>query len=308
MKQRYAIVHLEFGARQRDLSLALLAKFRQALRAAGNEVSLLIVDNARLEGEERYSGHGFENVRVIAGDNSNREFTGWDLGVRDLRARGLPPDIWIFTNDTIATHHGWSDKRAGRFCHEAVWLSDHTGPWMLGEVTDCQTPGKTPIGPMLQWVATYCFAMNEMLLRRLVTLCPGGALLDSFVYDSWEPGHKLFKEETEHFFKGFLAWLVAEDPKAAAERARKFKWAFTWHNAKPLDAETFDSVRGKVRCVISETFLSVRATQAGAELRSPYDATLGRARLRRTAHYFLDKFSEKMILRRLRKAKAAQSG
>lgn len=281
--------------------MALLAKFRQTLESHGNQVSLLIVDNSRREGEERYTGHGFEAVRVAAGDNSNREFSGWDAGVADVLSRGKAPDVWIFTNDTVASRHGWSNQRAARFCLEAEWLSPHVGPWMLGEVTDCARPGETPLGPMLQWISTYAFAMNHTLLQRLGTLSPGNELLDSFFHDSYEPAHKLFRDHLDpDFFGGAQAWLIA-DPEESAERARKYKWAHAWHGATELNADTFDALRAKMRCVMSETFLSQRARQAGAEFRSPYDASNGRARIRRTAHYILDKISEKLILRRMRR-------
>lgn len=298
----YAFVHLEFGARHRESSMALLAKFRALLAKPGNRITPIIVDNGRLEGEESYRGHGFEAVRVVPGDNSNREFSGWDAGVAALLSGAEEPDVWVFTNDTAARHHGWSDARAARFCEEAEWLSGHPAPWMLGEVTDYIGSSPTPLGPQIQHVSTYAFVINRALRQGLGTLSPGNALLDSFVHDSYEPARKLFKDNVDPgYAKGCLTWLVAEEGEAE-ERARKYKWAFAWHNAKPLNAETFEDLRMKVRCVLSEGALTLRARHLGAEIRSPYDACNARMRIRRTAQFILHKFSERRILRRLQKA------
>jgi hypothetical protein len=303
--RRYAFIHVEYGRKSRDPSIQLLARFRQVLVPSGNQVSLVIVDNAMSSGEERYTGHGFDDIRVIAGDNANREFSAWDAGVKDVLSRSSEePDVWFFTNDTVATHHGWSKQRVNRFCTEAEWLSAHAGPWMLGEVTNCAKPEQTPLGPIIQWVSTYAFAMNGNLRQGLGTLCPGAELLDSIVHDSYEPAHKLLRDDFPNdYFAGALVWLVA-DQQQANERARKYAWSHPWHNASTLNAETFPSLRGKARCVLSETFLTQRARKLGADLWSPYTATTGRDRLRRTAQYMIDKMSEKAILRRQRKASA----
>jgi hypothetical protein len=297
--KRYAIVHLEYGQDTRDLSLELLAKFRRELGAAG-EVSLLMVDNARLSGEGRYSGHGWQDIRVIAGDNSNREFTGWDVGVTDVLSRGPEPDVWLFTNDTIATHHGWNESHTKRFCKEAVFMTPFAAPWLLGELQDTAKPDMTPIGPVLLWLPTYAFAMNADLRQKLRTISPDKAVLDGILEPSFEPRHKLFREGIEPgFFEQALQWLVAEDGmEAHRELARKMGWKFTWHSVAPLTAESFPGLSAKLRCIMSEVFLSVRSHQIGAAFRSPYEGHAGRQRLASTIDFLRDKVAEKTLLKR----------
>jgi hypothetical protein len=285
--------------------LALLGKFRQTLIEHGQQVSLLIVDNAMTSGEQGYSGHGFEGVRVVPGDNSNHEFTGWDAGVAEVLRHGGEPDVWIFTNDTAATHHGWSDNRARRFCVEAEWLSQHSGPWMLGELINCAVPGTTPIGPMLQWIPTYAFAMNGLLRQGLRTLSPDPALLDSMFQDSYEPAHKMFRDHMPpDFMAGAMAWLVADEGEGA-ERARRYGWKNTAYKVSAFNADTFPLLRSKLRCVLSESFLSQRARQQGADLWCPYSGTTGRRRIRNTFAFLMDRVKEKLILRSQRSKKAA---
>lgn len=308
---RYAFIHLEYGQDTRDRSMRLLAQFRHEFSAAGMDVSLLMVDNKRTSGEDRYSDHGWKDIRVIPGDNSNREFTGWDVGVADFLSREPEPDVWLFSNDTIATHHGWSKTRTKRFCNEIVFLTSYEDPWLVGEITDTAAPATTPIGPMLQWFPTYAFAMNRRLRQGIKTLSPDKALLDSMLEPAYEPRHQIFREGIDPgFFNSQLLFLVALDGmEAHAKLAKKMGWKGLSARTKPLDAETFPALSAKMRCTLSEGFLSVRARQAGAVLRSPYEGQQGRRRLRSTIDFVLDKIVEKAIFKRLNweKSRAAKA-
>lgn len=297
----YSFVHLEFGSARREPSVELLARFREAFAKPGDRVTLVVVDNARTDGEETYAGFGFE-ARVIPGDNSNREFSGWDTGVAAVLSRSDEPDVWIFTNDTVARHQGWSPQRAARFGQEIEKLSVHAGPWILGEVHDYVRSVKTPLGPQLEYIVTYGFAMNNTLRKGLATLSPGNEFLDSLVHDGYEPAHKLFRDHVDPGYAETRLVFMVADPDAMAETKRKFKWSGGWYKASPLTAETFEDMRMKVRCVLSETLLSVRARQLGADIRSPYDARNGRDRVRKTVQFFADKLWERRFMRRLKKS------
>ncbi|MDM0027644.1 hypothetical protein [Variovorax saccharolyticus] len=298
----YSFVHLEFGNARREPSIELLARFREAFARPGDRVGLVIVDNARTDGEETYSGFGFETARVIPGDNSNREFSGWDAGVAAVLAHSEEPEVWIFTNDTVARHQGWSPQRAARFGQEIERLSTHAGPWILGEVNDYVRSVNTPLGPQLEYIVTYGFAMNNTLRKGLVTLSPGNEFLDSLVHDSFEPARKLFRDHVDPGYAETRLVFMVADPAQMEENKRKFKWRGGWYKASPLSAENFADMRMKLRCVVSETLLSVRARQLGADIRSPYDARNGRQRVRKTLQFFADKLWERRFMRRLKRS------
>ena len=165
----YGFVHLEFGDRHRTRSLQVLEALQRRLAQQGDRFSLVIVDNAPTAAAGSLRHPGFEQAFAIAGDNSNREFSGWDSGIEALLARGDEPDVWLFSNDTVALNHAWSEPRLERFGGEIRKLSVHAGPWLFGEINDFPSSTMTPMGPLLEWVATYCFAMNSTL-RRGTTL------------------------------------------------------------------------------------------------------------------------------------------
>ena len=300
----YGFVHLEFGNRHRDRSLEVLGKLRAQLARQGDRVDLVIVDNAKSTAVEAYRDAAFDAGTVVAGDNSNREFSGWDKGISAVLARGDEPDVWIFSNDTIALNHAWSDQRIARYAGEIEKLGLHPGPWLFGEINDFPRSTMTPLGPLLEWVATYCFAMNNTLRRSLATLSPGNALLDSLVHDGFEPGRGVFRDSVGEAYVDFVsAWLINDTGDDSKQR--KFKWSHEWHKATVLSSDNFDDLRMKARCCLSESMLSVRARQLGADIRSPYDARNAREHIRRSWHFISDKLWEKFLMRRLRLARTS---
>lgn len=298
----YGFVHLEFGDQHRDASLQMLERLRNRLAQEGDRFSFVIVDNAGTgDGlHDAESGQGF----VIAGDNSNREFSGWDSGIEALLARGEQPQVWIFSNDTVARNHAWSEGRVERFGGEIRKLAQHPGPWLFGEINDFPSSTMTPMGPLLEWVSTYCFAMNDTLRHKLGTLSPGNALLDALVHERFEPGCGVFRDHVDAGYVDFVsAWLIS-DQSQGADKRRRFKWDHEWHKASPLSADNFEDLRMKARCCLSESMLSLRARQLGADIRSPYDARNAREHVRRSWQFISDKLWEKILLRRMRLERA----
>ena len=99
-----------------------------------------------------------------------------------------------------------------------------------------------------------------------------------------------------HTYKWYKATWLRSQVRAFI----RGKDAYTWYKATPLTAETFDELRMKARCCISENMLSYRARHLGADIRSPYDARNGREHVRKSWQFVSDKIVEKLILRRQR--------
>ena len=97
-----------------------------------------------------------------------------------------------------------------------------------------------------------------------------------------------------------LARLRRQLAREAMHNDRPGTHTYKWYKATPLTAETFDELRMKARCCISENMLSHRARQLGADIRSPYDARNGREHVRKSWQFVSDKIVEKLILRRQR--------
>lgn len=294
----FGFVHLEYGPQYRQQSLRFLRLLERTLVGSADQARLIIVDNASAAQPAELAG--WANGLQIGGDNSNREFSGWDRGVAAYMEQAAEPDVWIFTNDTVAVHHAWSERRIRRFGHEIKHLVPHASPWLLGEINNFPRSTMTPLGPLLEWVATYCFAMNGALRASLQSLSPDNSLLDSLVHGSFEPARALFRDTVDAAYVDFVcAWLIQD--VADPSRSSRFKWARQWHKVSPLSAQNFDDLRMKARCCLSESMLSIRARQCGAEIRSPYEARNARDHVTRSWQLVTDRLAERYSLRRSRK-------
>ncbi|MBU2287785.1 MAG: hypothetical protein KKC85_15315 [Gammaproteobacteria bacterium] len=297
----YCFVHLEFGSDHRDRSLKVIDKFRAAAAKSGDRSTLVVVDNARTAQDEPLQRSGFEPGLLMAGDNTTREFTGWDKAIGRILDSGLDPDVWIFTNDTLALRHGWGDRKAAAFGEEIHRLSGHEAPWLLGEIKDFPHSIKTPLGPLLENVATYCFAMNRELRDGLSTLNPGEEFLDAHVYDRYEDARALYRDNVDPAYVDWTCrWLLKNGSEGPSNQT-KYKWAYEWHNAAPLNAKTFGSMRMKARCCLAESVLTARARTLGADIRSPYHGQNARDRIRTTMHFLQDKMWEKYLMRKVQR-------
>jgi hypothetical protein len=290
----YGFVHLEFGAQHRARSVDMLGQLCRRLPEA-ETASLVAVDNASTAPDAPFSADGFGNAVVIAGDNSNREFSGWDVGIAATLARGVRPDVWIFSNDTVARNHGWGERKIAHYAHEQSKLRLHTAPWLFGEINEFPQSLMTPLGAQVEWVSSYLFAMSDALRQGLGTISPGNDLLDSFVQDRFDPALGLFRDNLDPGYATFMTnWLTRRDGEVIG------KHTYKWYKSTRLTAETFDELRMKARCCLSENMLTSRARKLGADIRSPYDARNAREHMRKSIQFFSDKIGEKRILRRLR--------
>jgi hypothetical protein len=122
------------------------------------------------------------------------------------------------------------------------------------------------------------------------------------VHDRFDPNASLVKDTVDPGYADMHLSFMVGDKDSLEEKRRKFKWGHAWYKAAPVTQETFDELRMKIRCIMSESLLSVRARQLGADIRSPYDARSGRQRIRTTVQYFADKFWERNFKRRLLKS------
>ena len=102
-RQVFAL-YLQYGDEHHASGMAVLR--RQVARLfPGSRASFLLVDNAldaatppRVDGDETR----------LAGDNANREFSGWDRGLQWLRSsrRVAPNDLVVLANDTFHRSYG----------------------------------------------------------------------------------------------------------------------------------------------------------------------------------------------------------
>jgi hypothetical protein len=168
----------------RERPLATLRKMLGRLNAGQQ---LVIIDNSA---SHEYAGRVDDLTYEISGDNSSREFSGWQRGLEYLREQSQQFDACLFVNDTFL-HRSWSERFALR---QSLLEVATSRPCMLGTEMFAP-PGEILGNPLNNYIRTHLFLMSGRVvghLGNLATLDP--ALQDRIFNRVYSPGKGLFRE------------------------------------------------------------------------------------------------------------------
>jgi hypothetical protein len=244
-REAWAVL-VTFGAAHRDAALEAL---REVAARFGATLRGVVVDNA-LEG--RFEIELDSAFTCVSGDNSSREFSGWDRGLAWLEsAHRLGSDDNLFlANDTLHRSYGrgWLD---GFSAARAV------GGSLLGWV-DAYPREVTLFGrPMQRWLRTNLMVGSRAVVDRLRPFALPFADDQIFSSDLAE----LFRHPSplsENYRRYLRTWLFG-DP--GDEEFHEH-----WHSAAPLSSLNAPAMRGKIRSILCEHALGARARALGVPL------------------------------------------
>lgn len=246
------LLFLAFGRARLDAGLRLAESLCARLLPRARLRSV-IVDNALAGDVELELNDG----RVyLSGDNSSREFSGWDRGLAWLRAVHRPPPdaAVILANDTFQRddkrHHfdALSAERASALL---------AGGALVGYVDAYPKPIELFGVGLRQWIDTSLLLASERTLERLGRLAL--PFSDDDVFDAdWRALFRSPSPLSENYRAYLRTWLFGE--RGADD------FAEAWYGQAPLTAETFAAFKGKLRSIFCEHHLSGRARRAGLPL------------------------------------------
>jgi hypothetical protein len=194
---------------------------------------------------------------LIAGQNSEREFSGYEDGVRHLRERGKSPDLWVLANDRFAAYGLDYLRLVNRASLDvAASLScavGHVDTWpqavhLLGFDISSWARSNLLVIPERSLRATGSLVSVDA--RRFRCLLPDTPLS---AVEMADPALKL-----QRSFDVSWSKLTSECLTGVGTRLR-----WRWHQAGPLDQSTWPAFRGKVHSIVNEQLLSARLRQNG---------------------------------------------
>jgi hypothetical protein len=199
------------------------------------------------------------STEVIPGDNAQREFSGYRVGLEALRQRGDLADasLVVFANDTFCHHNkfGWWSRLMWRSALRG--LQHEQSPALLGEVWHTSA-GFGLLGHVAKsWVATYLFAVSGRGLPLLPPFCPttpplaGPAVSDLF--DSYAASPNL-RRHIENWLRKHQGVFLQRQGAAPAAPG----------------TEIDPRLCGKAQSILLEMALSAAAVAHGLQLRSPF--------------------------------------
>ncbi len=250
MNPEVYLVLIEFGQEPGRAALELLRPTLRRLFPDAN-VRAVVVDNAH-DGDAHMSiGDGIDRV---SGDNTLREFSGWDRGMAWLeqRYRPAPGAIAVLANDTVARAdkhgrvHGLPADRVAAASRGAMvgWIDEYPRMFELFGLT------------VRQWIDT-SLVIAEW--RTLVSLLPLAQPLDDRVFgDDWRT---LFREPSPlsgNYRRYLNTYFFGGRADGEFEHA--------WYAQQPLSEQNFEAFKLKLRSVFCEHLLSARARARGIPL------------------------------------------
>lgn len=253
MTPKVYTVYVEFTDRFQQDGLDILTPWVSRV-LPGLSAEFLAVDNA-LAGDIEVSVE--ENVTLVSGDNSSREFSGLDRGVAWFAAnRNLNDgDVFVLANDTF--HRSYGTDYLDRFSPNKVRRSLARGR-IVGYV-DAYHENVELFGLTLRtWVRTNLLILTYAVLNRLTPLAI--PFEDKQVFSNRYP--EFFREDaplSSNYTALLHAWLFGESPEGAPVKK-------AWRSHQKLTEENAALLRAKARAILCEHCLSARAHDYGIRI------------------------------------------
>lgn len=218
-----------------------------------------VLDNALPPGAHGASPEGWE---IQGGDNSLKEFSGWQAGLDRLCARDAH-DVWadgdavILVNDTFHRNYDVSYLERFGLVPALEWA---LGGALVGHV-DLYPREIELFGlPMRHWLRTSFILARWDTLRRLLPLRPPLPPEALFAASSTDGGEALFAPDAPlsplyvSYLESFLLGRAGE-------------YGCRWHTTIPRDPAGLAALRLKAYTILCEHWLAARARELHIPLR-----------------------------------------
>lgn len=212
------------------------------------ERSTVIIDNALPSGLKSACG---SQCFLIGGDNTDWEFSGWNVGLRFAGGLARPFDLIHFATDAFEQFDAAAPARITAPMLEALRF----GPAAAGHIDFFNEPAELFGQPVQFWLRSSFFFLRPAEVRALGSMV---SLLDKRAVFSGDPGQPFRKGSS---VSGRLAdyltgWLTGEGTGQGVQ----------WHSRFVLNAGTLPFFEAKAAAILNELLLSQRLLSAGCWL------------------------------------------
>lgn len=254
MPNRVLAVFLQFSNQHQASGMLALSKLVARLFPA-QAPSFAIVDNKITQRQETQLAH---NVDLISGDNSCREFSGYDRGLAWHESFGEidPATPCIVANDSFHRHYGDGYLRLFTPARLARAMS---GAGMLGYVDAFPQPQSIFGLEFRKWVRTSLLIAPYGTIKKLTPFDPKFDQRSLFRSDA-NPAFFAPEAPLSEWYQAFLRWWLFSE--APADETFKPEW----HSKQPISEKNIQAMREKACCILGEHLLSARAQSLGVPL------------------------------------------
>jgi hypothetical protein len=239
MKINLVVLYVEYNKEKYKGSFKLLEASLNKIRYAN--ITYIIIDNSN---EGQHITLTKPNHYDIGGDNSNREFSGWQRGIDALRKLNIACHIVLFTNETfLVDGTSYLEKHASTF----LLLKSLIFNSVIGSLNS-HDENLTLLNYVIgSWIRTNCFFVPDDILDKLDTLCPiNDNNINRFLEDSYPVQEKgnIFKRDAPisiRYRELLVEWLTQK-----------------WHSKFEINEKTYFFFKEKVKAILNEALLTAR--------------------------------------------------
>ena len=241
-----------------------IQRFVAILNAISADNVLVIVKNQNFDLPVPIAHTG--SVHLIDGDNSLREFSGWQAGLDYCRQHAIlrKDAVLVLANDTFCHHNKfgpitqlafvWSFKRLFRKPDQLAMSGE-----MFGSAATFNIAGLT----YSHWVSSYLFAITAPLVDKLGRLTPPFDLNLCFTQQA-EPDRFMTGPLSLNLTRHIAAWLFGQGSSAK------------WKESQALSPLNQPQFIGKAKSILCEMYLSANVESVGGKLVCVFDSNFVR--------------------------------
>jgi hypothetical protein len=241
---------LEHGREREQKAIDLLDSTLRRL-FPGSRRQTAIVDNAMADDSHTAVD---EHVDRISGDNTLREFSGWDRGLAwlDRHHAPAPDSVVVLANDTIVRPD--KSERVRDLPTERGAMASQGA--LVGWVDEYPHPVRLFATEFRQWVDTSLVITTR---RTLSALQPLTVLMSERIFD--DDWRRIFVDPSplSAKYRTYLRTYFVGD-------RHDQEFTHGWYAQAPVTPDNFEDLKTKLRCVFCEHLLSARARRLGIRL------------------------------------------
>lgn len=182
-----------------------------------------------------------KNEYEISGDNSSREFSGWQKGIECLNRLKLKYDAILFVNDMFL-HNSFAHRH---FINQAALDCTLKHDAMVGKRMVLPASGHIINKPLIPYVRTHIFMASKTLIDALGPLPSfNGDTWDKFFISRYNSSTQLFRKDApmSNSIKDFIFNYLTS----------------VWYNKKPHNKKNFEFLKNKAKSILNAIMLSMR--------------------------------------------------
>lgn len=230
------IILLVYYEKYLENSILEISKIAASMHGDCKVIVVLNNDNIVVKDE-------IDNFIFIKGDNSNYEFSGWDVGINFAKSEfGNNIKNYVLANDTFCHHRRWNIFTRYNFIYNFNYFSKNNLFGIIGDKNSLGVEYKLLNIINAGWVSTYLFLLSGDIVNNSDFKIN---IIDQYwnkFIDSVDDDEIVFKKDVDiNLSEHINLWLYPKKNDSG------------WYNASKVNIE---KRKKKIECIMNEKLLS----------------------------------------------------